>query len=200
MPNRKAVLTKKMLLTVTLLGVAVVGGLAAYVQFTPANKVPAAEHRDNVKKPLPAPEVSIHRSDPASKGKVFVFTPRYEGTNLLFDSAEVELPGDQEPAVFAVNEFLRASKITEESARLLSVDVQDNVATLSFNAAFRGGYGTDDEHTLLDGLRTTMGQFEAVEKIKILIDGEAVESLGSVELSELDVIRPSKQDGSSQTP
>ena len=193
-------LTKKTLLTVTLLGATVVGGLAAYVTYTPANRVPAEQHRDLGKKPLPAPDVSIHRSTPASVGKVWVFAPRFEGEALKFEATEVEVPSDQEPAVFAVNEFLRASKIADDAARLLSVDLQDNVATLSFNEAFRGGYGTDDEHTLLDGLRTTLGQFEAIEKIKILIDGQSVESLGSVELSELDVIRPAKTGEASSPP
>lgn len=193
-------LTKKTLLTVTFLGVAVVGGLAAYVKFAPADKVPANQHRDIGQKRLPAPEVSIHRSNAAASGKVFVFTPRYEGSELKFDSAEVDVPGDQEPAVFAVNEFLRASKIPDEAARLLSIDLQDNVATLSFNEAFAGGYGSDDEHTLLDGLRTTLGQFEPIEKFRILIDGQAIESLGNVELSELDVIRPSKTGATSSPP
>lgn len=73
---------------------------------------------------------------------------------------------------------------------VLSVDVKDGIATLSFNPAFESGYGTDDERTMIEGLQRTMGQFTDVQKIEIVVDGKNIESLGNIEISEpLDVLR-----------
>lgn len=196
MSNHKRSPAARTVAVITLLGVVVVGGLAAYVKFTPADKVTPPEGQHVLRK---GPDIDITEHPiGTSRTKVLVFTPRYEGETLKFDSAQRDVPTGEDPRVFAVNAFLQASKIVEPTARLLSVDVKDGEATLSFSEAFGGGYGTDDEHTLIDGLRTTLGQFEEIQKLLLTVEGKPIESLGSVELSGgLDVTRPSTHESAS---
>lgn len=196
MSNHKRGPAARTVAVITQLGVVVVGGLAAYVKFTPADKVTPQE-APHVLRKGPDVDITEHPIE-SSRGKVLVFTPRYEGETLKLDSVETPVPAGEDPRVFAVNAFLQASKIVERTARLLSVDVKDGEATLSFNEAFAGGYGTDDEHTLIDGLRASLGQFEEIQKLRLTIEGKPIESLGSVELTDgLDVTRPSKSESAS---
>lgn len=190
MSNRKPP-SQRTLLVITLVTVTAVASLATYVKLTPADKVPAGEHRDHVGQAKP-PRVDVRteriRSDEAS---VLVYSPRATGNSVTWEHREVAVPPSQDPKVFAVNEFLHSTKIVEPNARLLAVDVEDGVAKLSFNAAFASGYGTGDEQVLLDGLRRSMGQFSEVKRLAILVDGQELESLGNVDLTEgLDVIKP----------
>ncbi len=184
-PSRKA------LFVVTLVAVTMVGSLAAYVKLTPADKVPAAEHRDTIaQRNEPKIDIKSHRVG-SEASEVLVFAPKANGDSVSFESSKVAVPVGEDPHVFAVNEFLRISQIVEPSAKLLSVSVEDGIAKLSFNAAFEGGYGSGDEQVLIEGLTRSLGQFNDVTKFEILVDGKPLDSLGSVELAGgLDVRRP----------
>jgi hypothetical protein len=171
------------LLLVGLLGA---GALAFYVKQTPRLEDPAG------------PSVSVTRRDPPpatttsdSPGdKVLVFRPYMEGPEVRFTKSEATVPTGVDPRVFAVNEFLKASKVAPEGAIAVGVQVRDGVALMDFSPGFDRSYSTTDEKTMLDGLLTTLGQFQDVEKLQILINGEPIESLGNVEVREpLDVIR-----------
>lgn len=198
MSNPKGAPTTRALAVFTLIAVAVVVGLAAYVKFTPADRVPSAESIRR-EEPRLAPKVEIENR--RAESRVLVFVPRFVDGNPVFDPVERSVPAGEDARVFAVNAFLTESKVPDPEARLLSVDVHDGVATLSFNAAFEGGYGSDDEHTIIDGLRHALGQFPEIERIKIAIDGQPVESLGNVEVGEgWDVVRPSTSEPASTQP
>lgn len=184
--------SKRVLYAITLFAVLVVGGLAAYVKLTPADKVPADQHRDQLsQRAEPKVDITTKRSG-SEVTDVFVFTPKQEGdVAATFERKLVPVPAGEDAKVFAVNAFLQASKIVEPTARLLAVDVEDGVAKLSFNAAFEGGYGSGDEAVLIEGLQRTLGQFEGITKIEVFADGKPLDSLGNVELAGgLDVRRP----------
>ncbi len=201
MSNRNSGPSKKSLFIITLLSVTVVGSLAAYVKMAPANTVPANEHRVDPNYVRKSPNVTINSHKVGELGgQVMLLTPHYKGEELSFTSSPLSVPPDQDPKVFAINEFLRTTKLSSSDARVLSVDVKDGIATLSFNPAFESGYGTDDERTMIEGLQRTMGQFTDVQKIEIVVDGKNIESLGNIEISEpLDVLREDSSSASSSS-
>lgn len=192
--------TTKTLLIVGFLGTLIVAGLAAYVKFTPADRVPDDQRRivaGQLPKPPPQVDISARRSN----STVLVFIPSYEGNELKFTTREERVPKDIAPEVFALTEFLKASRIPDENARVLGVDVRNGLAAVSFNSAFATGYGTDDEHTLLDGFRRSLGQFSAINEFELYVDGTRVETLGSVELSQpMPVIRTTTTDEAPNRP
>lgn len=195
--------TSKTLIVVALVGAAVVGSLAAYVKFAPADRVPADQRRveaPQTRKPAPAPrvDVSVHE---ATIGEVYVYEPYFEGETLQFRSRLASVPRGTEPELFALSEFLTQTKITDEKARLLNVDVKEGLAALSFNAAFGPTFGAEDEHVLIEGMRRELGQFPKIEKFEIYIDGTRADTLGNVDLSEpIEVVRTPKTDESPKSP
>jgi hypothetical protein len=154
-----------------LLIVGLVGGVmvGAYVMSTPdALRVPEdlRKARESGKKETKADEV-------------LVLTPRRGADRqLMFERQKVQVPPGLDARVFAVNEYLRIAKITEADARCLGIDLQNGVAHLSFNRAFLGGQGSDDEATLINGILATMSQFQGVESVQFEVDGKPVDTLG----------------------
>lgn len=158
-----------------------VGGLLAYVKFSPASRVPETERRS----------VTSEAKTPTRPTKIVVYKPKYIDHDLKFDESERTVPDGQDPVVFAVNAYLDEAAITPKEARLRTCRIESGMATLDFGAAFNQTYGTDDERTLLDGILTVAGQFPEIRTVRFLADGKPVETLGNVELAEPQpVLRP----------
>ena len=158
-----------------------VAGLFAYVKFSPAARVPEAERRT----------VASESKTPSRPHKVVVYKPKYVDHDLKFDESERTVPSGQDPVVFAVNAYLDEAGITPNDARLRSCRVENGLATFDFTPAFAQTYGTDDERTLLEGILTVAGQFEEIRTVRFLADGQPIETLGNVELTDPQpVLRP----------
>ena len=185
MPNRNP----KGIWLLLIAGVAVVGAFGAYVKFGPGAAVPANERRveeGDLKKPPPKVDVS---SKP-EQGPISIFLPAFSDSgDLSFSKKPVEVPSGEDARVYAVNEFLKETKIAPPEAKLLGIDVHDGVATLSFNSEFFSGYGTDDERALIQGLQRVLGQFKEIDELDFRDQGKKAESLGSVELAGMKVER-----------
>ena len=163
-----------------LAGTAVFGGVFAYVKLNPdANTVPEADRR-NDRAVTPAGE-KIATKKP---GQVQVVKPVYQDEDLTFDKEDVKVPQGGDPVVIAINKFLKDTKIVPEEAVLKSARLEKGVMTLDFSSAFDRTYGTDDERTLINGLSETLKQFEGTRFMKILVEGQSIEPLGSVDLTE----------------
>ncbi|MBV6457481.1 MAG: hypothetical protein HONBIEJF_00590 [Fimbriimonadaceae bacterium] len=165
--QRKSDLTPWMLVLIGALGL---GALVAYVKGVPADRVPVDLSRD------PA---ASSRSD-----TVDAYKPHYEQGNLKFTKRSVEVPEGHDPIVYSVNEYLKESTVTPEGASLVSAKVNDGIADLDFNAAFRTTYGTEDEQTILNGILTVLGQFHDIVSARFLVEGKPLDTLGNVDLSE----------------
>jgi hypothetical protein len=161
-----------------LLAAGAVVGLAAYVQTTPANQVPAQERRDRG-----GPTVDTHRPA-ARQEQVVVFTPEMDGVEFGLRSKPAAPPAGVDARVFVVNEYLKHTAMAEDGVRLLSVDVHDGVANLYFNSAFNRTFGSSDEQIILQGVGRSLGQFSEIQSMRFFADGEPVETIGNVELSE----------------
>lgn len=177
------------ILTIALLCVGAIGGLASYARNAPG--IPKAEHREL--KPDPGvvvqnrqegPALEVHTRPSSENEKADVLVPRYEGHDLKFDSKSVSVPKGEDARVFAVEGFLKNANVLPPGARLLGVSVNDGVATISFNREIFNGFGSDDERTLVNGLAHVLGQFKDIDKFVLLGNGEAVDSLGHLDLSE----------------
>ncbi|HZH97334.1 MAG TPA: GerMN domain-containing protein [Fimbriimonadaceae bacterium] len=189
MPKNKSN-NKGALLAVVLVGASVVAGLAAYVKYTPADKVPADQHKDHIQAPQRhhEPEVQVSQRPEKTSTKATVLTPYYEGDNLKFRHLDVPVPNGQDAPVYVVNSFLRESKVYGSDVRLLSIDIRDGVAHLYFNEGFSGTQGTEDEQTVIQGISASLAQFPEIKKALFYANGEQVKSIGSIDLTEpLDV-------------
>lgn len=163
-----------------LLVVGLVGGVmvGAYVVNTPnAQRVP-----DELRKaPLTEPDVEVSR--PAGT-KPHTFQPELRGGDLYLNPRSTEIPEGVDPKVFVVNEFLNLTEIAPAGSKLLGVDVRDGVAYLDFNREFDSTYGSQEEQVLVNGILALMAQFPGVERVQIQIQGEPMETMGHLDLSE----------------
>jgi hypothetical protein len=181
----------KPVLALLLVGVVGAVALAAYVKYTDANHVP-----DDLRRPEQASKIKEGTNPATAQKHVNVLTPELKGTDLELKGQRTEVPTGQDPMVFAVNEYLKNSHITPEGARAVGVQVKDGVAYLDFSREFKQSYGSLDERNLLQGICTTLGQFSSVQKVQFQVDGQPLETLGSVELTDpIDVIHAGKPSG-----
>ncbi len=154
-------------------GVFGLGALAAYVKLGGADKVPASERSAT----LPG------QGAQKSARPVTVLTPRYSDDKLLFDKTQKTSPEGQDAMVYALNEFLAGSKVTPTDARAESCTVKDGVAMVEFSKAFDRTYGTEDEHTVVEGILRTMGQFPEISSVQFNVGGQPLETLGNIDLT-----------------
>ncbi|MCB8933422.1 MAG: GerMN domain-containing protein [Fimbriimonadaceae bacterium] len=156
------------------LGLGVVGALAAYVKFTPADRVPEPMRRPAATSSKPAPAAT----------QVWVFSPHAEGVEIGFDRTKMPVPTGVDAKVYAVNEFLSKSKIAPEGARLVSAQVIEGEAQLHFNRAFDTTYGSTDESALIQGLQRTFGQFPDIQALRFYVEDTPMSTTGNIDLSE----------------
>lgn len=157
------------------------GSLAAWVQMNPTKEIPASEKRVSR---LPEHQDSVHSSSETNKGKVQVLKPRYEGDELKYDRHEAEVPTGEDKMVYAVNQYLKASKIAPSDALAVKATLASNGdLKLDFNPAFDHTYGSEDERALVDGILHTLGQFPEINSVSFTIKGEQLETLGHIDLT-----------------
>jgi hypothetical protein len=188
MPSRNS----KSLLLLGLLGVGVVGALGAYVKLGPGARIPINEHRADDSQPVhhSAPKVEVHTKRDSTSRTAEVFLPAFtKEDDLKFISKQVTAPAGEDVRIYAVNEFLKETKIAPPEAKLMSIDVHDGTAVLSFNKAFYSGYGTDDERVIVGGLQRVLGQFKDIEVLEFRNEGEKAESIGNIDLEGMKVER-----------
>ncbi len=163
----------RLYLAIIAFGLAVLAGVAAYVQLAPATKVPPEVRRDD----------SARSASPATRD-VRVLTPRYEDGDLRFDSKPLQARPGEEPMQAAINGFLEGAKITPPDAKCLSVRRQGDLAVLDFSGPFGQTYGAEDEQALLSGIAKTLAQFPEVKRFQVTVEGKPIETLGNIELTE----------------
>lgn len=156
-------------LAVAVCAMAVVAGTALYIVNSPGRNVTDRE---------PA-------AQGGSPGDVQVYTPSYtrQGDLKLSPSTARPTP-EQDPHVFAVNQYLAQLKMVPKGAVAKTCTVSNGVATLDFSTEFDTTYGTEDEQTVLKGLLKTMAQFSDVKKVKFTVEGRTLASLGNIDLTE----------------
>jgi hypothetical protein len=158
-----------------------VAAIATYERTTPRLPAPESEPPVSVIT-TPSPELSKKTVPQAATFSLYVPTMGADG--IAFTKSTETIPEGEDPKLFAVNAFLKASDIVPEGAEALGVDMRDGIAIIGFNKAFDQTYGSFDEKKLVDGLAATLGQFPEVKSYEMQIEGKPVTTLGSADLSE----------------
>lgn len=173
-------------------GLAGAGALAYYVQAGHEKVPPEDRSRPAVETPKPVEKPAEKPVEQAAG--VSVLVPRMEGMELKFSAESRTPPDGVDPKVFALNEYLAQVPAVPKDAKVLGVDVRDGVAYIDCNQSLgETTYGTDDEKTVLDGIRATLGQYDDIQKVLLQVGGKTVDSLGNIDLTEpIDVIRLQK--------
>lgn len=173
MPKRKRSNRFPALLAILMVAAAGTVALGLYVKLTPANHVPRIA--------ITPPKKTTPKIE--EKG-VEVLIPVPSGTleNQSFSRKSFTVAPGIDARVGAVNEFLKESGGLPSSVSLLSVNVRDGLAELSFSEGFDSGTGSMDEATLINGLKAVLGQFPEISKFVIYSGGKQIEELGHFEL------------------
>lgn len=169
------------MLALMLVAACVVAGLAAYVKFTPADRVPEPL-RENRK--TSGPTTTAPKSLEAPGLQIVVASPLSQDPSTGWEPIVAKVNPGEDPKVAAVNAYLKLIGVTEPDAKALGVDVKDGTAHIDFNEAFQAGMGSLDEALFLKGLRATMGQFPEVFRLELFVSGERLQDLGHIDISE----------------
>ena len=159
------------------IGVLGLGALAAYVKFGGADQVPVEVRRET---PIGSP--ASKKDDVPST--VDLVTPTREGTELRLGKHRSDVPAGEDARIYAINHFLKESKIAPPDARAVGIQVKDGVALVDVSPSFNQTYGTFDEEAILKGLCATLAQFKGIDKVQFFVEGKPVETLGNVDLTE----------------
>lgn len=125
--------------------------------------------------------------------RVKVYYPDESGLRLVEVEREIEVARDSDKYAAAVEAMMTPpteSELTEifpKRAKLLDVNVQDGVATVNFDEELRKHFagGSAGETFLVGSVVNALTNFNEVKEVRILIDGEEIESLaGHMDLSE----------------
>ena len=159
---------KSLMVSVLLVCIVVAVGVAAYVKLAPADTVPRETKTEQQ----------------TGGDKVHAFTPYYKNDDLAFRSEPMDVPKNADKYVFVIDKYLRSVKAVPQDAVLKTCKLENGVATLDFNKAFDRTYGTFDESTIINGILTVMGQFSEVSYVKFTVEGQKIDTLGNMDLTD----------------
>lgn len=120
----------------------------------------------------------------SQREQVTTLNPKMEGDDLTFDVSKMTPPAGVDPKVYAVNEYLKKLEAVDPNAKATAVTMENGVATINFTKEFQGGFGSMDEKTVIEGVLSVMGFFPDVQAVKFVVDGQSIESLGHIDLTE----------------
>ena len=121
-----------------------------------------------------------------------VYYPRSDGTGLVAVRRTVSTEKDDKYTA-AMKSLLTGTKekgqtnVFPKKAKLRSIVVKDGIATVDFSKELQTNFsgGSTGEEMLIGSIVNTLTDFPEVQKVSILIDGSAVETLsGHMDLSE----------------
>lgn len=171
-------------------------GFAGYVKFAPK----AAHVADDLRRNQPEVTIDAKPEHSSSNGDSIDQTDAYLVPAVVNNEVKLSTPAGKvpegiQPEVFVVNQTLASLGI--DKARATGVDIHSGVAMMDFNPSLMKGYGTIEEGNLIKALQLALGQFKAIEKFQIIVEGKPIETLGNIDLtSPVDVIRPGATSGS----
>ena len=155
------------------------------------------DEKPNPPKTEPPKQSETKTPSVSSNGKVEdlhvkVYYPDESGLRLVEVDREIEVTNDADKYAAAVAAMMtppteqELAEIFPKRAKLLSVDVEDGVATVNFDQELQKHFvgGSAGETFLIGSVVNTLTNFDEVREVKILIDGKEVETLaGHMDLS-----------------
>lgn len=126
-------------------------------------------------RPLPAP------APPAAPDTVQVYLPSVSSQGeLVYEPRPLSVKASPNPYADAIEYLLKNASGFPKNTRLLSAKREGNTLVLDFSKEFVEGFegGSDDEAAVINALARTAGSFPDVERIRLLVEGKPIESLG----------------------
>lgn len=156
-------------------------GIATYVQSAPGSKQnPIVKADPQVQRPSDNPTEPIKEPEP-SKEQVSV--QGIKQTESGYELSGTVMVPAKEPELGALNAMLLKLGYKEFNF----VDFQlanDGSATLDVSSGIRSGFSSGEESDFVKALQVCLGQFPNVKSIVLKVDGEKLDTLGHLELSE----------------
>ena len=158
----------------------------------PPTVEPKEESPSKEEDPTPKPTPTDNRGAKVEDMKVKVYYPDESGLRLVEVEREIEVARDSDKYAAAVEAMMTPPTETElteifpKRAKLLNVDVQDGVATVNFDEGLQKHFvgGSAGETFLIGSVVNALTNFNEIKEVRILIDGEEIESLaGHMDLS-----------------
>jgi germination protein M len=174
----------------------VAGGFAFYI---------ATQHQPGVKITTPSVNSTTNPStnnntsvQPAPKEATVYTVDEAHGDENALAPVKVAVADPRSPARSVLQSLIETSNSPlPTGTRLLSVKINDGLATVDFSGEFQKNFhgGDEQEAQAVNSVLMTLGQFHSVDRVQFLVDGTAIDSLGGhFELNDpVDVIRPSRQ-------
>ncbi|GEM_PF-2049091 len=122
--------------------------------------------------------------EPGKPRKVVVYevATNADGDQRL-ESREIALTGDRvkTPATAALESMTgSATSPLPKGTKVLSLNIDNGLATVDFSREFRDNFegGDTQEALVINAVLATLGQFETVREVQILVEGQKIDSLG----------------------
>lgn len=173
-------------------------GLTAVVSRGP--EVPQGPLKPQFETNAPVPDVSVTRESPKPKK----LSPAPPGVRETFRAVTL----DGETPVLGKKLTLKLGQSAPQASlsatmanlglrdiRILGVAVEGGVATVDASPTLQShGFSSSSEATLVNAVATALGQFPDVKTFRFRVDGEVLDTLGHLELTEPQpVIRPGQK-------
>ena len=158
----------------------------------PPTVEPKEESPSKEEEPTPEPTPTDNREAKVEDMKVKVYYPDESGLRLVEVEREIEVARDSDKYAAAVEAMMTPPTETElteifpKRAKLLNVDVHDGIATVNFDEGLQKHFvgGSAGETFLIGSVVNALTNFNEIKEVRILIDGEEIESLaGHMDLS-----------------
>lgn len=175
---------------ITAILIILVAGIAAALYFSKERPQP-------VPVPVTITPGSPKVEKPAKPEKqVTIYHISIEKDRAVLQPASVTVPPQENPVESALKMlFMQGDKPSAanpipKGTRLLALKIKDNLATINLNRKFQENFqgGTEGEGLTIGAICRTLAQFPKIKRVQILVEGEKIDTLGNIDLSEpLDV-------------
>lgn len=116
-----------------------------------------------------------------TKPSVVVYVPRFVDTRTEWEAKPVPVGEGQDPLRVALEHLLITRDTPFPSGtRLLDVKVNNGLAEVDFSRELIDNFpgGSTTEILIMDSLCKTLAQFSDIERVRILVEGKPVDTIG----------------------
>lgn len=112
--------------------------------------------------------------------EVTIVVPDVQKGELTYRSERIPVPEGQSAYTLAFEELIKKSREFPSGTTLLSAKRENDLLTLNFSEPFVSNFegGSDTEAALINAITRTAGGFSEIQRVQILVEGEAVETIG----------------------
>ncbi|HEY3298586.1 MAG TPA: GerMN domain-containing protein [Armatimonadota bacterium] len=145
-------------------------------------------------KPIPTPQVpspSPENKPEVKSEPVKIYRVVVKGDEPKLQSVEVEPIAGKTPAESAILQMLKegdgasSANPIPRGTKLRHFSIKNGLATVDFSKEFRDNFngGSEGESLTVDAILRTLGQFPEIKQVQLLVEGQPLDTLGHLDLS-----------------